>query len=162
MILLAAAWLAWHVPDLNSLPDERTLDPVRPYVEIILVILLPTAVGYGLIGLVRLLRWAGARWDRSRVAAPEPIERLEGTLRRLRAELESLETRRDLPNKNARVRALRGAYVDVLAVACQRLEVRPPLDAGPSRGLYTDQAEIYRVEAALRQRGLNVREPAAH
>ena len=134
---------------------------MSPYLEIIGVILLPTAVGYGLIGLVRLLRWAAQRRNRSRAAAPEPIERLEGTLRRLRTELESLETRSDMPNKNVRVRALRGAYLDALATACQRLEVRPPLNAGASGGLRVDQAEIYRVEAALRQRGLNVREPAA-
>ena len=34
---------------------------MRPYVEFILVILLPTAVGYGLIGLFRGFRWAGER-----------------------------------------------------------------------------------------------------
>jgi hypothetical protein len=161
MVLLDIASPA-HMPDLNSVPGGRRLDSVSPYLEIIAVILLPTAVGYGLIGLVRLFRWAAQRRGRSRVAPPEPIERLEGTLRRLRTELESLETRSGMPNKNVRVRALRGAYLDALALACQRLEVRPPLNAGKSGGLRVDQAEIYRVEAALRQRGLNVRQPAAH
>ena len=59
------------------------------------------------------------------------------------------------------MQALRGAYLDALATACQRLEVgpRPGGDEAPL-------AEIYRVEAALRQRGLDVRrdvpETAAH
>jgi hypothetical protein len=137
---------------------------VRPYLEFIAVILLPTALGYGLIAGVRAVRWAGARRSRSRTPVqpqPEPIERLESTLRRLRAELESLETRTGMPNKNVRVRALRGAYLDVLAAACRRLDVSPPLNPGPPGSTRVDQAEVYRVEAALRQRGLNVREPAS-
>jgi hypothetical protein len=61
------------------------------------------------------------------------------------------------------VGALRGAYLDALGTACRRLEVSPPAVRGSSLGPVTaDQAEIYRVEAALRQRGLDVREPAAH
>ena len=56
-----------------------------------------------------------------------------------------------------RLKALRGAYVDALSTACQRLEVSPP--GGGDRAPLT---EIYRVEAALRQRGLDVRETAAH
>jgi hypothetical protein len=85
---------------------------------------------------------------------PMPIERLAADLRRLRADLEDTETRADLIAKHHRVQALRGAYLDVLSVACQRLDVRPP---DPHSSL----AEIYRVEAALRQRGLDVRETAA-
>ncbi len=54
-------------------------------------------------------------------------------------------------------RALRGAYLETLAAACQRLEVSPP-----PRGDQVPQAEIYRVEAALRQRGLDVMRAAAH
>jgi hypothetical protein len=50
---------------------------------------------------------------------------------------------------------LRGAYVDVLSVACERLEVSPP-----PGGERAPLAEIYRAEAALRQRGLDVRQPA--
>ena len=122
-------------------------------IELILAFLLPTAAGFALLGGVRALRWAGER--RCRPPAAEPIERL-ANLRRLRAELEVTETRSDLPAKALRLRALRGAYLDTLAVACQRLEVSPP-----PRGERVPQAEIYRVEAALRQRGLDVRETAA-
>ena len=88
---------------------------------------------------------------------PEPIERLTATLRRLRAELESLETRTGVPNKHLRLRALRAAYMDVLGTACQRLGVTPPRGTSAQR---FDQADVYRVEAELRQRGIDVREPA--
>jgi len=39
----------------------------------------------------------------------EPIERLGARMRRLRAELETLETRSDVQAKGVRLRALRGA-----------------------------------------------------
>ena len=52
---------------------------------------------------------------------------------------------------------MRSAYADVLADACPRMEISPP-----AAGQQTKQADIYRIEAALRQRGLDVREPAAH
>ena len=136
---------------------------MSPYVELIGVILLPTAVGYGVIALFRGLRWAGERnWSRRGVPEPEPIDRLAANLRRLRAQLEDLETRADVPAKNLRLRALRGAYADVLTTACKRLDVDPPQTAGLAAGGQAYQAEIYRVEAQLRQRGLDVREPAAH
>ena len=51
------------------------------------------------------------------------------------------------------MQALRGAYVDALSAACRRLDLSPP--RGGDRA---PQAEIYRVEAALRQRGLEVRQ----
>jgi hypothetical protein len=127
---------------------------VVPAIELIAVILLPTAIGYGLIGTARVVRWAAER--RRRAPAVEPIEWIGASLRRLRAELEATETRTDLPVKSVRVRALRGAYLDTLRMACQRLEVTPP-----PRGDWVPQAEIYRVEAALRQRGLDVRETAS-
>ena len=136
---------------------------MSPYLALIAVVMIPTAVGYGVIGSVRLLRWAGER-RRSRlpVPEPEPIERLTGNLRRLRAELEAMETRTGIPNKHVRVEALRGAYLDALGSACRRLGVSPPAAEGPPPvRLRVRQAEIYRVEAALRQRGLDVREPAA-
>jgi hypothetical protein len=135
---------------------------VRPYLEFIAVILLPTALGYTVIASIRVLRWAGRRASdrRYRQQAPEPIELLTGALRRLRAELEDLETRTGVPAKNQRLQALRGAYLDTLAVACRRLEISPALRVGPPGGERAQQAEIYRVEAALRQRGLDVREPA--
>src|SRR5215467_5879873 len=95
-------------PDLNSLPSRRRLDPVSPYVVLVGVILLPTAVGYGVIALFRGIRWAGERdWSRRGSPEPEPIERLTANLRRLRVQLEDMETRRDLPAKHLRLQALR-------------------------------------------------------
>jgi hypothetical protein len=136
------------------------MDNVVPAIELVLVILLPTAVGYAIICGFRGVGWSSERWHRrrQRLAAPaEPIERLGANLRRLRAELDATETRTGLTAKNMRLKALRGAYVDALTAACQRLEVSPP--RGGDRAPLT---EIYRVEAALRQRGLDVRETAAH
>jgi hypothetical protein len=132
---------------------------VNPVVELVILVLIPTAAGYALIGGFRGLRWSAERWYawRYRQAPPaEPMERLAANLRRLRAELEATETRPGVPAKNVRVTALRGAYVDALTAACQRLDVPSP------RGARVPLTEIYRVEAALRQRGLDVREPAAH
>jgi hypothetical protein len=57
---------------------------------------------------------------------------------------------------------LRGAYLDALGTACRRLEVSPPVVEAHPASPRVNQAEIYRVEAALRQRGLDVREPATH
>jgi hypothetical protein len=132
--------------------------------EFVIAILLPTAVGFGALGTVRVLRWAGQR--RTRPPAEEPIERLGATLRRLRAELEDLETRPDVPHKGMRLRALRAAYVDALATACERLNVSSPaaVRSGPASGppRLVPLAEIYRAEAALRERGLDVRETASH
>lgn len=124
-------------------------------VELIAVLLLPTTAGYLLLGGFRLVRWAASRRWRW-AAAPAPADttagqRLAADLRRLRAELESTENRSDLPAKRLRLRAVRGAYLDALAAACERLNIAPP--PGGDRAA---QAEIYRVEAALRQRGLDV------
>jgi hypothetical protein len=118
--------------------------------ELIVAVLLPTAAGFALLGSIRAWRWTAER--RCRGPAPEPISRLSADLRRLRAELEATETRADLRAKELRLRALRAAYLDALALACQRLEISPP-PSGPR----VPQAEIYRVEEALRQRGLEVR-----
>ena len=136
------------------------MNPVFAYV---LLFAMPTAVGFALIGAWRGARWLAEARYRARFQAlpPEPIERLEADLRRLRAELEDTETRSSLTAKHHRVQALRGAYLDTLAVACRRLDIGPP--RGGDRA---SQAEIYRVEAALRQGGLEVRvqapEVAAH
>ena len=136
------------------------MNPVLAYV---LLFALPTAVGFALIGAWRAARWLAEARYRARFQAlpPEPIERLEADLRRLRAELEDTETRSGLTAKHHRVQAVRGAYLDTLAVACRRLDISPP--RGGDRA---SQAEIYRVEAALRQGGLEVRvqapETAAH
>jgi hypothetical protein len=136
---------------------------VSTVVEFLFVIMLPTAAVFALIGAWRLAGWLGEARDKARYRArpPEPIERLEADLRRLRAELEDTETRSSLTAKHHRVQALRGAYTDALSSACRRLDISPP--RGGDRA---PQAEIYRVEAALRQRGLDVRregrETAAH
>ena len=71
-----------------------------------------------------------------------------------------METRSDQPAKNLRVRALRAAYVDRLVDACQRLDVSPPASAR-ARPESVPQSDIYQMESALLQRGLDVREPAA-
>ena len=136
------------------------MNPVFAYV---LLFAMPTAVGFALIGAWRAARWLAEARYRARFQAlpPEPIERLEADLRRLRAELEDTETRSGLTAKHHRVQAVRGAYLDALSAACRRLDIHPP--RGGDRA---SQAEIYRVEAALRQGGLEVRaqasEAAAH
>jgi len=136
---------------------------VNPVFAYVLLFAMPTAVGFALIGAWRTARWLAEARYRARFQAlpPEPIERLEADLRRLRAELEDTETRSGLTAKHHRVQAVRGAYLDALAAACRRLDISPP--RGGDRA---SQAEIYRVEAALRQGGLEVRaqapEAAAH
>ena len=123
----------------------------------LVAIALPTVAVGALIGAWRAAGWLGEARSRARYHAlpPEPTERLEADLRRLRAELEATETRSSLTAKHHRVQALRGAYVDVLSSACRRLDISPP-----QGGDRAPQAEIYRVEAALRQRGLDVRQEA--
>ena len=133
-----------------------------PAVEFVTAILLPVGAVYGLIGAFRVARWAGERRDNLHTPEPEPLERLAGQLRRLRAQLETLETRTDVPAKSLRLRALRGAYFDALGTACRRLEVSPLRVTGPPGNPQASQAEIYRVESDLRQRGLDVRELAEH
>jgi len=127
---------------------------VSPVATLILAAALPTAACFALIYMWRAAGWLSEVWARrqARAAPPEPIDRLQADLRRLRAELEDTETRSGLTAKQHRVQALRGAYLDALSTACRRLEVSPP--AGGDRA---PLAEIYRVEAALRQRGLDVR-----
>jgi hypothetical protein len=83
------------------------------------------------------------------------VDRLGANLRRLRAELEEMETSAELTAKRHHVRSVRGAYLDTLAEACERFGVTPPSGDGAS------QADIYRTEAALAARGLDVRERTA-
>lgn len=129
---------------------------MAPVIELIGIVLLPTAIGFAVINSVRLARWAAGKRPVQRLIThqvpAEPIERLAARLRRLHAELEDLETRSDVPHKGVRLRALRGAYLDLLRTACQRLEASPP-----PPGDHVPQAEIYRAEAGLRERGLDVR-----
>jgi hypothetical protein len=128
---------------------------VSPVVEFLFAAALPTLAGFALIyawrGAGRLGRAAASR--RAKALPPEPLERLQADLRRLRAELEDTETRSGLTAKHHRVQALRGAYLDALSAACLRLDVSPA-----SGGDRAAQSEIYRVEAALRRRGLDVRQ----
>ena len=87
-------------------------------------------------------------------AATMPIEKVAADLRRLRAQLEARENRPGLTGKGMRMGAVRTAYVQVLGVACAQLGVSPPKN-GPH--WHTPLAEIYRVEAQLREHGLDVR-----
>jgi hypothetical protein len=92
---------------------------------------------------------------RRKAPPPEPADHLEARLRRLRAQLETTEASPGITAKNHRVTAVRGAYLDTLRDACARLDVSPPPGGDRPR-----QADVYRAEAALRARGLDVREPA--
>lgn len=131
---------------------------MSPPLEFAAAIMLPVAAVYGLIGGAKLLKWLSDQ--QSRPPSPEPIERVRAHLVRLRAQLEAMETRNDLPAKNLRLRALRAAYVESLVDACQRLDVSPAVGA-QARPENVRQSDIYRMEAALRERGLDVRETAA-
>ena len=130
---------------------------MSPPFQLLTAIVLPIAAVYSLIGGGRLVKWIAEQ--QTRAPAAEPIERVQANLVRLRAQLEAMETRSDLPAKNLRLRALRAAYVDALKEACLRLDVSPP----PSAQAHPEnipQSDIYRIEAALRERGLDVRETA--
>jgi hypothetical protein len=116
-------------------------------------IMLPTAAGYFLIGVLRGGRGLAER--RRQAPPPESADQLAARLRRLRSALEAAEATPGLTAKGHKVAALRGAYLDTLREACARLDVTPPADGDRAR-----QADIYRTEAELRARGLDVREPA--
>jgi len=122
-------------------------------VDLILVAVLMPAAGCALIGGVRAARWLAEA--RRKAPPPVPVDRLEANLRRLRAELERTETSAELTAKRFHVRSARGAYLDELTAACRRLGVDPP------PGDRTTQADIYRTEAALAARGLDVRDRVA-
>ncbi len=116
----------------------------------VLAALLPTLVVYAiLLGGRSYRRLAESR--RRTPPAPEPLERIVTRLRRLRAELEATENTGRGPARQHRLRAVRGAYLDVLCAACERLGVSPPPGGDRAR-----QADIYRAEAALRERGVDV------
>jgi hypothetical protein len=129
---------------------------VSPVVELVLAMALLPASGYAVIGGWRAAGWVAEKRRKAHATPPVPVDRLAADLRRLRAKLEDTEARTDLPAKYVRVQAVRGAYLDALSEACRRLNVAPP------PGDRAPLAEIYRVEAALRQRGLDVRETARH
>jgi hypothetical protein len=131
---------------------------MNPPFEFALAIALPIAAVYSVIGAGRLLKWISEQ--QARDTAPEPIQQMRANLVRLRAELEATETRSDLVAKNLRLRALRAAYIDALNDACERLDISPPGTRVRPEDLR--QSDIYRIEALLRERGLEVRETAAH
>jgi hypothetical protein len=79
------------------------------------------------------------------------MDRLVIRLRRLRAELEQTENTPRGQARRHRLHAVRGAYLDMLRCACERLDVSPPPGGDRAR-----QADIYRAEAALRERGVDV------
>jgi len=114
-----------------------------------LAVLLPTITGYAILLAVRGYRRVAEA--RRRPPPPEPMERLVTRLRRLRAELETTENTPRGPARQHRLHAVRGAYLDVLGCACLRVGVSPP-----PGGDYARQADIYRAEAALRARGVDV------
>ncbi len=118
-------------------------------IELAVAVLLPTAIGYTLVAARRL----HTRLDARRPPLPytRPIEQLSADVRRLHQLLDETENRSDVPAKNLRCRATRAAYLDALADACRQLDVALP------KGEPVPRAEIYRVEAELRQRGLDVR-----
>ena len=130
---------------------------MSPPFQLLVAIALPIAAVYSLIGVGRLVKWIAEQ--QTRTPTPQPIERVRANLVRLRAQLEAMETRSDLPAKNLRLRALRAAYVDALRDACQRLDVSPPAGS-QAQPESVKQSDIYQVEAALRERGLDVRETA--
>src|SRR5215831_4277678 len=101
---------------------------VSPVAEFLFAAALPTLAGFAIIYAWRGAGWLGQARARRRAKAqpPEPLGRLQADLRRLRAELDDTETRSGLTAKHHRVQALRGAYLDALAAACQRLDVSPP------------------------------------
>ena len=131
---------------------------MNPPFEFALAIALPIAAVYSVIGGGRLLKWISER----KTPAPPlvPIERVRANLVRLRTELEATENRSDLPAKNMRLRAVRAAYVDALRDACWRLDIAP-LTGAQARPENFRQSDIYRLETALRERGIDVRETVA-
>jgi hypothetical protein len=136
---------------------------MTPSFEFALAIALPIAAVYAVVGGGRLLNWISEHHIAERQAyapAPQPIQRVRANLVRLRAEVESTETRSDLVAKNMRLRAVRAAYVDSLYDACWQLDIAP-LTGAQVRPDNIRQSDIYRLETALRERGVDVREPAA-
>ncbi|MDP9115730.1 MAG: hypothetical protein M3O28_00375 [Actinomycetota bacterium] len=126
--------------------------------ELIVAVLLPTAVGYSAVLALRYRPWAVLHRS---APVERPIGQIEADLRRLHADLDRTELAVGLPGKDLRLNAVRAAYVDTLILACARVGVAPP-QGRPSPGRSpVSLAEIYRAEAALRRQGLDVRSPAS-
>jgi len=114
-----------------------------------LAALLPTVAFSAILLAARSYRHLAE--SRRRPQPPESLEHMATRLRRLRAELEATENTPRGTARQHRLRAMRGAYLDVLRIACERLDVSPPPGGDRAR-----QADIYRAEAALRERGMDV------
>ena len=117
--------------------------------------LLPTLAFAAILASLRGFRQLSRIRREHQPQPPEPVDRLAARLRRLRAELEATENQPGGTARRHHIVALRGAYLDTLDSACPRFGISPPDGGDQAR-----QAEIYRVEAALRQHGLDVREAA--
>ncbi len=122
-------------------------------VVLIVLLALPYLTG-AVARVVRRQAELIAEQRRPAEASQLPIEKVAADLRRLRAQLEARENRPGLTGKGMRMGAVRTAYVQVLGVACAQLEVAPPRNGAH---WHTPLAEIYRVEAQLREHGLDVR-----
>ena len=131
-----------------------TLDHMGKFALLAIAVLLPTLVGGAILAAVRGYRRLSTLRQTGPLP-PEPIDRVAARLRRLRAGLEETENQPGGTAKRHHILALRGAYLDTLSSACQRFGVSPPACGDRAR-----QSEIYRVEAALREHGLDVREAA--
>ena len=64
---------------------------MSPPFQLLVAIALPIAAIYSLIGGGRLVNWITEQ--QTRAPAPQPIERVQANLVRLRAQLEAMETR---------------------------------------------------------------------
>ena len=82
---------------------------MSPPFQLLTAIALPMAAVYSLIGGGRLVKWISEQ--QTRAPAPVPIERVRAGLVRLRAQLEAMETRTDLPAKNLRLRGAASAQL---------------------------------------------------
>ena len=111
--------------------------------------LLPTITGYAVV--LASAATAGAAEATAPASAAEPLDRLADPAAAARAELETTENTPRGPARQHHLRADRGAYLDVLRIACERFGVSPPPGGDRAR-----QADIYRAEAALRERGVDV------
>jgi len=120
---------------------------------LVVVLLVPTMLGWAVLGGARLWRGVRSR-GRGPVATNQPIERIATDLRRLKAERTKLVGQPPGPGRGVRSQALTAAYVDVLTAACRVLEVPPPRVSAAGR---TTATEISRVEAELWMKGLDPR-----
>ncbi len=132
--------------------DPTRLGKVQAVV-LIGALLLPTLVGGAVVAGARLWRRWSARRDREPVPLGPPIERIAADLRRLNGQRHVMRRQVPAPGRGVRARALTAAYVDVLTDACRVLEVTPPRASASG---VAPGAEIERVEAELRVRGLDV------